>query len=102
MWRPGTPTSSMIGTLGAASQRALAITPYALILPSRKSGNVADASAHMRSPGHQILICRAAAAIEHKLELCAGEVLEVDTADVCRAARADARSGCSIWIRLQP
>src|SRR5258705_1308106 len=53
-------------------------------------------------PGHQILICRAAAAIEHKLELCAGEVLEVDTADVCRAAGADARSGCSIWIRLQP
>jgi hypothetical protein len=40
-------------------------------------------------PGHQILICRAAAAIEHKLELCAGEVLEVDTADVprCRFRR---------------
>src|SRR6516165_5938209 len=53
-------------------------------------------------PGHQILICRAAAAIEHELEPGAGEVLEVDTADVCRAAGADARSGCSIWIRLQP
>src|ERR1700730_3784528 len=42
-------TRYMTGILGAANQRALAITPYALILPSRRSGNVADASAHMRS-----------------------------------------------------
>src|SRR5258707_40025 len=53
-------------------------------------------------PGHQILICGDAAAIEHKLELGPGDVLEMDTADVCRAAGADARSECSVWIRLQP
>src|SRR5260370_38937529 len=53
-------------------------------------------------PGYQILICRAAAAIEHKLELGPSDVLEMNTADVCRAARADASSGCSVWISLQP
>src|SRR5215831_4141016 len=95
MWRPGTPTSSMIGTLGAANQRALAIT-------QKRQCRRCLGTHEIDVPGHQILICRAAAAIEHELEPGAGEVLEVDTADVCRAAGADARSGCSIWIRLQP
>ena len=49
MYIPETPTSSMVGTSGAAGQRSFDMTAKGLIAPLRRKGSVCEASAQKKS-----------------------------------------------------
>ena len=81
-------------------QHGIGLDPAAADVRQHLRGLGADPQVDL--PADQILVGRAAAAIRHELEARAGDVLEMDAADVARAAGADGGGRRLVRVGFQP